>query len=98
MTLDKLSGIEIPAALPEEDEYATWERGYQARKAAHAERRSGPREPWEDKFDAAWAEWLVEHESWNAAQPPSKRSSPADVEKARQSLRGVWQDKYGKKL
>jgi predicted DNA-binding transcriptional regulator AlpA len=88
LALDKLSGIE--ASPPDqEDEYTAWERGYEAREGPVTQNR-GPREPWEDKFDAAWAVWLVQHETWNAEQPPSKRSSAADVERARQALRRVW--------
>jgi predicted DNA-binding transcriptional regulator AlpA len=92
LALDKLSGIEAPAAVDEDDEdaeFARWKQGYDARRGIVTQNQ-GPREPWGDKFDAAWADWLVEHAAWNAEQPPSKRSTAADVEQARQALRKTW--------
>jgi hypothetical protein len=90
LALDKASGI-VAATTELDEELAAeraWEREYDARKAAT--QNQGRREPWEDKFDAAWADWLVEHAAWNAEQPPSKRSSPAELEQARQALRKTW--------
>jgi predicted DNA-binding transcriptional regulator AlpA len=34
LALDKLSGIEAPAAVDEDEEFAQWKRGYDARIAA----------------------------------------------------------------
>jgi hypothetical protein len=90
LALDKLSGIEAsPPDQEDEDPLEKWMREDAARKGTVTQTQ-GPREPWEDKFDAAWADWLVEHAAWNAEQPPSKRSSAADVEQARQALRKTW--------
>jgi hypothetical protein len=88
LALDKASGIVEPSVMPEEDfdtAYARWEKEEAAPKGT-----SGDGEPWEDKFNAAWAAWLVQHQAWNAEQPPAKRSSAAEVERARQALRKVW--------
>jgi hypothetical protein len=87
LALDKLSGIAAPSE--EEDDFEAWENRATARKIAVQNR--GIRQPWEDKFDAAWAEWLVEHAAWNSEQPSAKQTSPEELEQMRKSLWEVWE-------
>lgn len=100
LALDKLSGIQAPPMVSDGQEItlAEWKVQNEARKSAAKAGNSGERYHWEDEFDAAWAEWLVEHETWKATQQPSKQSSPAEVENARQSLWRVWKDLNGTRL
>jgi excisionase family DNA binding protein len=77
LALDKASGIPVAYSAPERDADLAWKAHHEAEQAAVAgtgDMRT--RYHWKDKFDAAWAEWLIEHDVWKATQPPSKHWSP----------------------
>jgi hypothetical protein len=97
LALDRLSGLGPAPSEEEEDPFEVWRRE-NAQKIAkptsgNAAQSQEIREAWEDEFDAAWAERLVEHAAWNAQQPSAKQSSPTEVERARQALRNIWRDR-----
>ena len=100
LALDKASGIPVASVVPEDGELtlAEWKQQNEARKSAARCGDLQPRYHWEDKFDAAWSEWLIQHEVWKATQPPSKHWSPGDIEKTRQGLWTVWKDLKGTRL
>jgi hypothetical protein len=93
IALDLASGIRTTRPAEYVDELAIWQRDHDRSRDPTMAASGSPteREPWQDKFDDAWAEWLVEY-------PPSEGSSAADVEKGRQAIWVVWKDRYGRKL
>lgn len=95
LALDKASGIAVASPVPDGNaELEQWIRDAAARNDT-AGATSPVRYHWEDRFDAAWAEWLVEHEGWKVTQPPSEHWSPGKIEDVRQKLWTVWRDLKG---